>query len=307
MSWDPAFGRKVIFINPGLVLKTGVIPALIEREYEVYYVEEPRYTKTLLRKFPDSICFFDIDSGMSEEEYLHLILSIENDPDFVNVLVGVISRKTGSTQRNFILNVQLSAGYIPRSGNKDEMIESIAGVCDLNDAKGRRQYVRVSIPDRSEAVFSCTTNSRQVKLSVRDISAVGFACDAIGMTEADFVLNSILQGKLSLGRLELQCTAVLYAMNKKTNGLILIMLFAPKGNPWSLKKNIKAFSAVQLQKIATAICVLGGLDSADYTKKPADAETVEVLGDLEEFKDDGFYDDDDSHSGLKYTDISAKR
>lgn len=302
-EWNPAFGRKVIFINPGYIIRNHIIPDLLDMEYEVYYTEEPRYTKTLLRKFPDSICFFDIDSGMSEDEYLHLILSIENDDAFKNVLIGVISRKIGTTQRNFMTNVQLAAGYLPRSGNKEEVLAQIAAVCELNDVKGRRQYVRISIPEGTEAVFSCMTNGKQMRLPIKDISTCGFACDAIGYAKEDFTVNSIIQGKLVLGELVLQCNSVLYAMNSTSVSVILVMLFTAKGNPLSLKKNIKAFSAIALQKVATSVCVRGGLDSADYTKKPENAEKVEVLADLEECDD--FYADDDQYGGLSYTSITA--
>lgn len=301
--WNPAFGRKLIFINPGYIIRSHIIPDLLDMEYEIYYTEEPRYTKTLLRQFPDSICFFDIDSGMSEDEYLHLILSIENDPAFKNVLIGVISRKIGTTQRNFMMNVELPAGYLPRSGNKDELLSAISAVCELNDVKGRRQYVRISIPEGSEAVFACSINGQMLRLPIKDISTCGFACDAVGYAKEDFILNSIVPGKLILGQLVLQCNAVLYALNPNSVSVVLVLLFTAKGNPLSLKKNIKAFSAIALQKVATAICVHGGLDSTDYTKKPKDTEKVEVLADLEECDD--FYADDDNQSGLSYTDISG--
>lgn len=302
-SWNPAFGRKVIFINPGFILKNQIIPDLLAMEYEVYYTEEPRYTKTLLKNFPDSICFFDIDSGMSEDEYLHLILSLEQDPAFSNVLFGVISRRIGTTKRNFLTNVQLAAGYLPRGSNRDEMLNAIAAICDLNDVKGRRQYVRISIPEGSGAVFSCVINGTQMRLPIKDISTCGFACDAVGLSKEDFTVNSIITGKLILGQLVLLCNAVLYALNPTSVSVILVFLFAAKGNSLSLKKNIKAFSAIALQKVAESVCVRGGLDATDYTKKPKAVEKVEVLADLEECDD--FYADDDNQSGLSYTSINA--
>lgn len=304
-EWSPAFGRKVLFINPGYILKTQIIPDLLEMEYEVYYTEEPRYAKSLLRQFPDSICFFDIDSGMTEDEYLHLILSIEQNPEFKNVLIGVISRKTGTVQKNFLLNVKLAAGYLPRCNNREEIRSAIAGVLELNEVKGRRQYVRISIPHGADATFSFMTNSKQMSLPIKDISSCGFACDAVGLDESHFTVNSVLQGKLILGQMILPCTAVLYALKPTNLSVTLVMLFASKGNSWNLKKNIKAYSAIQLQKVATAICVRGGLDPTDYTRVPDEAEKLEALADLEECIDDDFYADDDNKSGLHYTDITA--
>lgn len=305
--WNPAFGRIVIFINPGYILKNSIIPSLLEMEFEVYYIEEPRYTKTLLRQFPNSICFFDIDSGMSVDEYMHLLLSIENDPDFVNVLVGVISRETGIVQRNFMLNVRLSAGFLPRTGNKDEMLYTIARVLKLNDAKGRRQYVRISIPEGSEATFTCLMNSRQMNFPVKDISTCGFACTSNGQPESFFMLNSVIHGKLVLDQVILPCTAVLYAIKPMDKSLTLVMLFAGKGNTWSLKKNIKAFSSILLQKDVAGICSRGGLDSSDYSKPPDKAATFEAMAELEEFEDDGFYADDEHPSGLNYTHITSPK
>ena len=49
------FGRKIFFVCATFTLNTNIILRLMEQEYEIYKIDEPRQLKNLLELNPQSI------------------------------------------------------------------------------------------------------------------------------------------------------------------------------------------------------------------------------------------------------------
>ncbi|MBQ0167728.1 MAG: hypothetical protein KBT02_11535 [Treponema sp.] len=260
-----AFGRQVIFVNPSYLVKTIIIQKLLEMEYEVYYVDSPRSVKAILRKFPHSMCLIDVDSSMAAEEFLNFIASIENDPEFSDVLISVLTRRMASLQKLFNEKLKISAGYINTSSNKDALLQELKSLFDCYEVKGRRQFVRVSLPPGSGAQFYCKVQGIPTHFPLRDISSCGFACDAKGYPEAAFTVNSLIPGELQLGTTILPCSVVLFTIKRFDTTLILVMLFA-QTNAWSNKKIIQSFVAEKMQKTIDEIRASAPADEMDYSQ-----------------------------------------
>lgn len=282
------FGRQIVFVNPSYLLKTFVIQKLLEMEYEVYYVESIRSVKSILRKFPHAMCLVDVDTTMASEEFLNFIASIERNPEFPDVLVGVLTRRMASLQKRYCEELTLAAGFINTSANKEAILEELTTRFLSYDVKGRRQFVRVSLTNESGAQFYCKVKGLATHFPLRDISSCGFACEAAGYPEAAFTLNSLIPGELRLGTTILPCSVVLFAIKKVDKSLMLVMLFA-QTNAWSNKKTIRAFVADTLQKTIELISANTAPDDMDYSKmdeslppkKKADAEEPAADGENE--------------------------
>lgn len=282
------FGRPIVFVNPSYLLKTFVIQKLLEMEYEVYYVESIRSVKGILRKFPHAMCLVDVDTTMASEEFLNFIASIERNPEFPDVLVGVLTRRMASLQKRYCEELTLAAGFINTSANKEAILEELTTRFLSYDVKGRRQFVRVSLTNESGAQFYCKVKGLATHFPLRDISSCGFACEAAGYPEAAFTLNSLIPGELRLGTTILPCSVVLFAIKKVDKSLMLVMLFA-QTNAWSNKKTIRAFVADTLQKTIELISANTAPDDMDYSKmdeslppkKKADAEEPAADGENE--------------------------
>lgn len=261
-----AFGRPVVFVNPSYLLKTFVIQRLLEMEYEVYYVESPRNVKAVLSSYSNALCLIDVDTSMASAEFLNLIDSIERNPEYSEVMVGVLTRRIASLLKEYTEKLTLKAGFICTAANKESILESLTSLFNSYEVKGRRQFVRVSLPPGSGAQFYCKIQGLPTHFPLRDISSCGFACEAVGYPEAAFTQNALIPGELQLGTTILPCSVVLFAIKKSGRSLMLVMLFA-QTNAWSNKKTIREFVAETLQKKIDEIRATGKIDDMDYSKQ----------------------------------------
>lgn len=268
---NPLFGRPVVFVNPSYLLKTFVIQKLLEQEYEVYYVDSVRTVKSVLRKFPHALCLVDVDTSMSSEEYMNFIASIEKDPEFSDVLTGVLTRRMVSIQKDYSGELKVHVGFTNTAANKETLLNDLTALFNAYEIKGRRQFVRVSLPSGSGAQFYCKVQGLPTHFPLRDISSCGFACEAKGYPEAAFTVNSLISGELQLGTTILPCSVVLFAIKHAGDSLMLVMLFA-QSNAWSNKKTIRSFIAETLQKKIDEIRATSPVDEMDYSGKEGSAE-----------------------------------
>ena len=62
---NPIYGRKIFFCNPSLFIEHFIVESLRKDDYEVYVLNDYSLAKPLLMLYPDSMCYFDIDSELS--------------------------------------------------------------------------------------------------------------------------------------------------------------------------------------------------------------------------------------------------
>lgn len=269
-----AFGRQVLFVNPSYLVKTFIIQKLIEMEYEVYYVDNLRFVKGILNRFPRAMCLIEVDSSMSLEGFSNFIGSIERTPEYADVQVGVLSKRIASLQRKFSDDLTISAGFVNTAANKEAILDELARLFNTFEVKGRRQFVRVSLTNSSRASFYCKINEIPTHFQLRDISTCGFACETTTFPESAFTPNALISGELQLGDSILPCSVVLFAIKPAGKSLILVMLFT-QTNAWSNKKTIRGFVAETLQKTITMIKLSENSDDEDYEQKPEKVEKTD--------------------------------
>lgn len=106
------FGRKIFFVCSTFTLNTNIILRLMEQEYEVYKIDEPRQLRNLLKKIPDSIVYINADSHHQPQVWYNIISSFENDPEYDSCDFGVFSAKLkGSVRIRFEQGLKLKAGF----------------------------------------------------------------------------------------------------------------------------------------------------------------------------------------------------
>ena len=62
--------RKIFFIHPQAVIQDELVRALIADNFEAYLLRNSVSAKMVLRDFPDSIVLVQVDSGLSEQQWL---------------------------------------------------------------------------------------------------------------------------------------------------------------------------------------------------------------------------------------------
>lgn len=264
------WGRKIFFLNPHESL-FPVISDLRAAEYEIYTIENYRDVKGMLKRYPDSMLFINVDDQLPHESWLNFVLSLKEDQAFSNVLVGLLTHglKKEITDK-FMKYADLTGGIINVSESRTLVLHSINSVLKINNAKGRRKYVRAICVGDTKVQIIITVSGKMYVLKVFDISTVGVACS----TKQSMDITSI-KPKTIFRRSTIALNGVQYAVdllvlaikpNKDEN--MLVCLFMP-GMQASIKQKIRSYVFSTLQKRLLNSVLDMPKDTQDYTKESA--------------------------------------
>lgn len=261
----PVFGRKVFFIEPQPSLKQAVIPRIIEREYEVYSIDSYQKAKNYLKGNPDSLVFCCISDSMSTAGWFNFIKSFEEDEVLSTMLIGVIAfRMMKSDRERFMIHCDLPAGYLELQPNPDAMTEMVINVLDLNDAMGRRKYVRADSSSDKSTYLSMKHNDRILNFPVDNISSVGLAFRCSAETATLFPDNSVIRGSiLSVGGVTMPCDCAVIMQKSDAKGPMIVVLFM-KGGSAHDKVHLHEYVAKRIQYCMDLRYEAMALDDTDY-------------------------------------------
>lgn len=170
----PVLGRKVFFINPPLAISTYVFDALKEDQFEAYCIDNYKVAKSLLKNYPDSICFIFIDDQLTLREWYNFIKSFEYDDDLKSIFLGVISSRIRATDRDkFMLELKLPGGFVMLGGPVAGVYNTIKGILTVNGAKGRRKFIRYNCSDNKDISGYITHNMKIYPFKTNIISTSG--------------------------------------------------------------------------------------------------------------------------------------
>ncbi len=267
------FGRKILFVDPPYNIASLVVPLLMEMEYEIYTIDTYTRMKAVLTRYPDTICFINPESEMDTDGWIRLIQSIENDPAFSQVIIGVVARAIRKSDKDrYLAECKLKAGFIQQVPDKDELTAEFHKVFSENGAKGRRKYVRANCSEDNSISAIATVHNAKVRFAIQDISTVG-VCAKAGKELAPLLpANTVLPDfTLILQGTELKIGAVIIMSKVEGDQLTLITLFR-SGMSTNIKNMIREYVSTMLsQSLQAAIADLPD-DDADYMTDPAKAK-----------------------------------
>lgn len=226
---NPIMGRKVFFINPPMGFDVSVIKKLREQEYEVYEVPDFRVLKSILRldNNKNALCFINIDSGPSVKEWYNFIKSFQLDETLSTIFMGVMSGYANTGERGkFLLNLQLPGGFIPLNQAPERLLKHLTGILDINGAKGRRQYIRLTSNNLDDISGYMTYSDNLFSFTIENISAVGFACtynvNKVDIFQKNTLINSI---SITLVKKAICCSVVVFDTRIVNGKGFSVMLF----------------------------------------------------------------------------------
>ncbi|MCK9168781.1 MAG: hypothetical protein M0P01_00025 [Treponema sp.] len=273
---NPIFGRKVFFLNPAFSTKNVIVSKLIEDEFEVYTIDDYRDAKNVLRAYPDSICFINIDDQLPHEQWLNFTKSCETDPSLKSIFLGILSSRINKADRDqFMLKVSIPAGFIMMNERLEDITETIEGILNINGAKGRRQYVRTNCSSDPDALLLVHLGTKVYKMHLLDISVVGAACILAPQYKDMFQVNSVVRDVyVTLDKKNFNCTVAVYAVVVTPKYCKLVLLFM-QGLSYSAKKLIRSYITASLQHKVTEIIMENIRDMTDYSKSIEDTKRTE--------------------------------
>lgn len=170
-------GKKVFFLYPHNIIQEDLINEILREEYEVYFVKDHLKAVRIFKKYPNSILFINIDTVMPEPKWDAYIKSLVTDSGLKSFKIGVISYNEDENIRSkYIQKIGLPCGYIKLKAGVKETKDLLLKTLIINDAKGRRKYVRARCENDVNAKFNVKIYDKLLTGDILDISSVGMAC-----------------------------------------------------------------------------------------------------------------------------------
>ncbi len=219
-------GKKIFFLNPHSVIESDVVHDLIRSEYEVYVLKDHKKVKILLKKYPDSIIFINIDEHLNEKEWIEYVESITNNPDYHGVQVGILTyNENEELAQKYLMEISVTCGFIQIKLGKEESKQIILKTLDANESKGKRKYIRATSNNILKSTFNVKIGSGLTTGKVHDISSAGMSCifdEEITLTKN--ALLSKMQLKLN-GKLVLVDGIVFGSRSISEKELLMVIMF----------------------------------------------------------------------------------
>lgn len=262
---NPAFGRRIFFINPPFSVEKRIIEWLKALEYEVYIIRDYTGAKNVLRNHENAICFINIDQLLSLKGWYNFIKSFENDPTLKTVFLGIISTHATEAQvSKFLMNLKLPGGYVSLHEEPEALLKKFVGILDINGAKGSRKYVLLDCNGVYTVNGYIAYGTKLYDMHIEEISSVGISCSFDSSIGFVFQKNSILENvSLSLGRFSVITQCVVYEV-KTLNGKNIALLLFVKETPKEIKNSIRGYIFDILSKRMNDFIARGTADSVNY-------------------------------------------
>ena len=177
MTADQSLGRKIFFLHPSAIILNQIFFELAQDEYEVYTAKDEKKLRNLLKKYPDSIVFANINDGIKESEWEEWIRSVMGSDETRGVDVGVLSYGGDETLRKkYAEYFKVSGGFIAIKSDTSVALRQMLTVLNNLNAKGRRKYIRALTDKETNVTVNLPINGTFVNGLIKDISVVGFSC-----------------------------------------------------------------------------------------------------------------------------------
>lgn len=221
------FGRKIFFVTPPAKISRRVVQELRNMEYETYVIDNYKCVKSILKENPDALCFIYLDSFLPSTQSYKFIKTFEYDEKLKDIFIGLLSDKISLDKKNFFLmNTNLPGGFTMTNLFDIELLNKIKQILDINNAKGKRQYIRLDCSKIKQVSAFIETNGKLFPLEMCDLSSVGIAVNIPSVLANVFVPKSEISNiSLTLDNRTFKISGVVLltkqAGNKITSVLVL--------------------------------------------------------------------------------------
>jgi hypothetical protein len=184
-------GKKIFFLFPTVAVQNKIISELVQQEFEVYIAKNKDTIRRVLRNYPGSIVFVDINEQMKEQDWETWITAVKNAPDTKNTYIGIVTPNDDEQiKRKYLLTIKV-CGYTVLKFDLDKAIAHLIEVLQVLDAKGRRKFIRATTTKDSNVTLNLPYSGRFINGVIRDISVVGMSCTLEG--DPDIPKNTLIK------------------------------------------------------------------------------------------------------------------
>jgi hypothetical protein len=174
-------GKKIFFLYPTAAVQNRIITELVQQEYEVYIAKNKDKLKKVLKTYPDSIVFIDINEHMPENEWDIWITGLMEAADTKNVSLGIVtSVDDEKVKSKYTSAIKLPCGYTVSKFDLEKATTQIVTILQTANAKGRRKYIRATTEKETNTTINLPLNGHFINGQIRDVSVVGISCTLDG-------------------------------------------------------------------------------------------------------------------------------
>jgi hypothetical protein len=236
-------GKKIFFLYPTASVQSHVIAELVQHEYEVYIAKDHNRLARILKKYPDSIIYINIDE-MNEAEYEKWITSLLTA--LPSVKIGVFTSNTDEEFKNRLTSkFNISCGLLTLKIDMSKMNEKINAALNILNVKGRRKYIRASTERESNTTMNMPFHGEYLNGTIKDISVVGISC--VFENDPDLSKNTLLKDiQIRLQSILLKVEGVIFGSRESCGEKTYVMLFTQRIDP-DVKVKIRKYIQQNLQ------------------------------------------------------------
>jgi hypothetical protein len=243
---EDILGRKLFFLYPSAVIQNQVAAELIQQEYEVYIIKDHAKLRNILKKYPASIVFANINDGMGEKEWEGWIRGVMGDPETSGVDIGIICAGEDEVlKRKYLSQVKIRCGYTVVKSDLSLAIKQLTDILNAADAKGRRKYIRATTENEANITANFPLNGAFVNGVIKDISVVGFSCAFD--TDPELVKNTLFQDlQIKLQSILIKAEGIVFGSRMDGSNKIYVILFTQRIDP-DVRTKIRKYMQSNLQ------------------------------------------------------------
>ena len=274
---NPLFGRKVFFISPSYVIDKYLIEKLRQNEYEAYILRDIKKVKGLLAKFPDSMCFINIDEGFSYSAWFNFMKSFQLSQELSSIYLGILSNSaTWEDKDKFLMNIKLPGGF-NQFDKTETFLNDFMKILDLNGAKGRRKYLRLDTRGLNDVSGYMNSEGKLYAVNIKDLSSAGFAITYRQELMSLFQKNTLIRDmSLSVGRKTMICSCIVFNTQVNSDGSAMSVLMLTNENPEETKIYIRNFIFEKYGRQMESIMENVEKDPASYSQPDEYSKLIAV-------------------------------
>ena len=246
MTENNSLGRKIFFLHPSALVQNQIISELAQEEFEVYAVKDEAKLKRVLKKFPNSIVFANINEGMKESEWEEWIRGVMGSSELSGVDIGIVSFGTDENLRKkYVEQIKVKCGFTVLKSDTNAIIKQLMIILNGVNAKGRRKFIRAVMENETNTTVNLPMNGTFVNGVIKDVSVVGFSCafrDDPGLTK-NSLYNDI---QIRLQTQLLKAEGIVFGSRMDGEQKTYVILFTQRIDP-SIRTKIRKYIQSHMQ------------------------------------------------------------
>lgn len=274
---NPLFGRKVFFISPSYVIDKYLIEKLRQNEYEAYILRDIKKVKSVLAKFPESMCFINIDEGFSYSAWFNFMKSFQLSQELSGIYLGILSNSaTWEDKDKFLMNIKLPGGF-NQFDKTETFLNNFMKILDLNGAKGRRKFLRLDTRGLNDVSGYMNSEGKLYAVNIKDLSSAGFAIIYRQELMSLFQKNTLIRNlSLTVGRKTMICSCIVFNTQSNPDGTAMSVLMLTNENPEETKIYIRIFIFEKYGRQMESIMENAEKDPASYSQPDEYSKLIAV-------------------------------